>query len=179
MLGREEGERRPVWLDDARRYYSRIEEGEAQPVSVFDAGDNEVISGESPGTLCLYLEPRSRYSPRLRVLDAGGRERGLIRREGPVPGLRYAMLRDGDLAWTLTVKSIVRRRHALEMADGRSWRFDTPFFSLSLTGTSLGAPRLIGVVPRTIHYWLVWIEPGWESLDLLAAVAFLHWQWAL
>jgi hypothetical protein len=167
----------PTWLDDARWYYSQIGEGWDQPVSVFRV-DSEEVSSESPGTLCLSLEPRRRYSPRLRALDAGGKEQGLIRAEGLVPGLRYTMRRDGELVWTLTVRSIVRKHNALVLADGDSWTFDTPFFWWQgLTGTACGAPRLLGGVGPVMWIWLIWIEPGRDTLDLLAAVAFMHRQW--
>ncbi len=173
----------PAWWDDARCFYSEIGGDSADPVSVFAVpADLDEVSSESPGTLCLRLEPRARCSPRVRVLDAGGREQGIIRSEGLVPGVSYAMRRNGELVWKLSVRSIVRTRHALELANGDSWTFDTPFFWWqNLTGTAFGAPRLFGglVVP-TKSVWAMWIEPGRDTFDLLAAVAFLHrqyWHW--
>jgi hypothetical protein len=105
--------RGPAWLDDARWYYSWIEEGSAQPVSVFDATDRDEVTSESPGTLYLRLEPGWRYSPRLRVLGAGGQEEGMIDRAGLVPGVRYAMRRDGQLVWMFDTP---RNRAALQRA---------------------------------------------------------------
>jgi hypothetical protein len=113
----------------------------------------------------------------MRVLDAGGREEGVIRSEGFLPGTRYAMRRGGELAWTLSVRSIVRNRHAFEPAHGDSWTLHTPFFGCDLKGTVLGAPGLVGTVGPVLWVWLVWIEPGRVTIDLLAAVAFLHRQW--
>jgi hypothetical protein len=169
--------RMPAWLDGARWYYSEIGEESAQPVSIF-LSDREGVSSESPGTLCLRLEPRFRYSSRLRVLDARGREQGIIGSEGPVPGVRYAMRRNGEMVWMLSVRSIVRRRHSLELANGDSWTFDTPFFWWhDLTGTAFGAPRLLGYVGSVMWIWLMWIEPGRDTFDLLAAVRFMHRQW--
>jgi hypothetical protein len=169
--------RMPDWLDDARWYYSMIGEESAQPVSVFSSEDDKV-SSESPGTLCLRLEPRFRYSSRLRVLDAGGREQGIIRSDGLVPFARYAMRRNREMVWKLSVRSIVRKRHALELANGDSWTFDTPFFWWqNLTGTACGAPRLFGHVASVMWIWLMWIEPGRDTFDVLAAVAFMHRQW--
>jgi hypothetical protein len=171
--------RRPAWLDDARWYYSLIEERSAQPVSVFDATDCDEVTSESPGTLFLRLEPRWRYSPRLRVLDAGGREEGTIDRDGLVPGVRYAMRRDGRLVWMLSVRSLVRRRHALELAHGDPWTFDTPFFWWQhLTGTALGDPKLLGGLGQGGWIWTMAIEPGRDTIELLAAVAFMHRQWS-
>ncbi|MGO9471312.1 MAG: hypothetical protein ACLQVF_45050 [Isosphaeraceae bacterium] len=170
----------PAWLDHARSYYSEIGgEESGDPVSVFDVSDTAEDSSDSPGTLCLRLEPQFPSLMRMRVLDAGGREQGVIRSEGLVPGVRYAMRRDGKLVWKLSVRSILRNRHTLELANGDSWRFDTPFFWWqNLTGTASGAPRLLGglVVPTTM-IWGMWIEPGRESRDLLAAVAYMHRQY--
>ncbi len=151
----------------------------ADPVSVFDATGLDEVKSESSGTLCLRLEPRFLSSPRVRVLDAGGREQAIIRSEGLVPCVRYAMRRNGELVWKLTVRSIVRNRHVLELANGDSWAFDTPFYWWqNLTGTAFGARRLVGglVVP-TKRIWAMWIEPGRDSFDLLAAVAFMHRQY--
>ncbi len=173
-----EESRKPAWLDHARRYYSLIGEESVQPVSVFDATDGDEASSELPGTLCLRLEPRFRDSPRLRVLDAGGREGGVIHPERLVPGMRYAMRRNGELLWTQSVRSIACKRHALKLAHGDSWIFDTPFFWWQhLTGTAHGAPRLLGCVGPVMWMWLMWIEPGRDTSDLLAAVAFMHRQW--
>jgi hypothetical protein len=147
------GTRMPAWLDDARWYYSEIGGESGQPVSVFRS-DSDVVDSESPGTLCLRLEPRFRYSPRVRVLDAGGQEMGIIRPEGLAPGVRYAMRRDGELLWT-------------------------PFFWWQhLTGTTVGGPRLLGGLGPVGWIWMMWIEPGRDSFDLLAAVAFMHRQWS-
>jgi len=173
-----DGSGMPAWWDDARRYYSQIGEESAQSVSVFGAPDCAEASSESPGTLCLQLEPRYRYSPRLRVLDASGREDGTIASLGPVPWVRYAMHRKGQLVWTLSVRSIVRKHYALELANGDSWTFDTPFFWWQhLAGTALGVPRLRGGIGPAACIWLMSIEPGKDTLDLLAAVAFMHRQW--
>jgi hypothetical protein len=148
-------------------------------VSVFVVPEGDEVSSESPGALCLRLEPRHRHSPRLRVLDADGREEGVIRAEGLVPGVRYAMRRDGEPVWTLSVRSIVRKRHALEPAHGDSWTIETPFFWWQgLTGTALGVPRLIGGLGPLGCIWPMWIEPGWDTFELLAAIAFLHRQWS-
>ena len=170
----------PAWLDDARWYYSLIGEGLAQPVSVYDATGCDEATDESPGKLCLRLEPRFRYSPRVRVLDAGGREVGVIRPEGLVPGVRYAMYRDCECLWMLSVRSVVRKRHALKLANGDSWTVYTPFlWWYRLTGTVHGLPRLVGIVgPSWWGIWQMRVEPGRDTTDLLAAVAFLHRQWS-
>ena len=173
----------PDWVNDARWYYSRIGGDDsfvealrsADPVSVFTAPDSAEVSSAKPGTPCLHLEPRSRL---VRVLDADGREEGVIRSEGFVPGVRYVMRRSGTPVWVLSVRSIVRKRHILELAGGETWTFDTPFFWWQhLTGTTCGVARLLGYVGHTKRFWLMWLEPGRDTHDLLAAVAFMHRQW--
>jgi hypothetical protein len=173
---------RPTWLDQARWYYSEIgEEESGDPVRVFDASGREEVSGESPGRLFLRLEPRSRSSAWVRVLDAAGSEQGAIRSEGLLPGVRFVMRRNGELVWKMSVRSIVRRRHAVEIANGDSWIFETPFFWWQgLTGVAAGAPRLVGGLvweARSHGLWAMWVEPGRDTFDLLAAVAFMHRQY--
>jgi hypothetical protein len=171
----------PAWLDDARVYYSEIGEPDSgEPISVFAVpAEVDEVNGESSGTLYLRLQPHSYLSPRVRVLDAGGREEGIICSEWLVPGVRYAMYRNGELVWKLSVRSIVRKRHVLELANGVSWTFDTPFFWWqNLTGTASGAARLLGgLVMPTTKAWGMWVEPGWDTFDVLAAVALLHSQY--
>lgn len=168
----------PSWLNDARRLYSEIQPGNAQPVAVFDVTDCDEMSDQSKGLLRLLLEPRFRYSPWARVLDAHDREDGIIRSEGLVPGARHAMRRDGKLVWTLSVRSIVRRRHVLMMANGDSWTIHSPFFSTRLSGEIQGDQRLVGEVGPGVSVWRMAIEPGRDTIELLSALAFLHRQWA-
>ena len=177
-----EGSGIPAWLDEARWYYSEIGGEIADPVSVFDANRPRRGERRDAGNAIPRLEARYLWFTGVRVLDADGHEQGIIRSLGLVPCVRYVMCRNGELVWKLSVRSIVRKRHVLELANGDSWTFDTPFFWWqNLTGTALSAPRLFGglVVP-TKRVWAMWIEPGRDTFDLLAAVAFLHrqyWHW--
>ncbi len=167
----------PDWLDCAQVYYSEIEWRRGSPVNVFLAPADGEVSDATPGTLCLRLEPRF---PLVRVSNAEGAEVGVIRSEGIVPGVKYVMRRSGAPIWVLSVRSLVRKRHRLELAGDR-WTFDTPFYWWQhLTGTTQGLPRLVGLVGPSKRFWGMGIEPGWDSQDLLAAVAYLHrkwWQW--
>ena len=166
---------RPGWLNDARWYYSEIGRAAADPVTVFSAVGRAEVSSANPGTPFLHLEPRFRL---VRVLDADGREEGIIRSDGMVPGVRYVMRRNGNPVWRLSVRSIVRKRHALKPASGETWRFDTPFFWWQhLTGTAGGVPKLLGRVGPTKKLWFIWVEPGRDTYDMLAAVAFMHRKW--
>jgi hypothetical protein len=165
----------PAWLNEASRYYSEIGRQSGDPVSVFTAAGHGEVSSERPGTPCLYLEPLFR---RVRVLDADKREQGIIRSEGIVPGVKYVMRRNGDPVWVLSVRSIVRKRHTLEPVAGEMWIFHTPFFWWQhLSGIVGGAPKLLGRVGSRKRFWLMWIEPGRDTRDLLAGVAFMHRKW--
>ncbi|WP_165223273.1 hypothetical protein [Aquisphaera insulae] len=165
----------PAWLDDARRYYCEIG-GPRDTVRVLLVdGDEE--SPERPWPLRLRLEPASRFSRRIRVLDAEDRERGVISRAGLVPGARYAMRRGDEVVWTLAIRSILLRRHALDIAGGESWTFETPFFNLRIRGITRGTPGLLGGVGLSKRQWCLAIEPGRDTPDLLAAIAFLHRRW--
>lgn len=167
----------PIWLDDSRLCYSLIEPARVQLVSFFDVTDCDEVGGDSPGVLRLRLEPRFRYSPSERVLNADGREEGIIQSEGLFPGARHTMRRHGGLIWMLSVRSIVRRRHALTLTNGETWLFHTPFFSNRLIGEIRGHRKLVGDVGPDVSVWRMAIERGKDTVGLLSAAAFLHRQW--
>jgi len=166
--------RGPTWLSDGHRYYSQIGPESTDPVRVFSAGDEEV-SNEKPGTLCVHLEPASRF---VRVFDADRQDRGIIRSEGLRPLGRYVMRLNTEVVWVLSVRSIVRKRHTLWPAVGDRWTFDTPFFWWQyVAGTVDGRPSLAGKIGPATMFWGWGVEPDRVSFDVLAAVAFLHWKW--
>lgn len=160
-----------------RVFYSRIDQGATDPVSVFIPPDGDVTT-DTPGTLRLRLQPVGRA---LRVLDHRGNSEGIIRSEGLVRGIRYVMRRDENPVWTLSIRSMVRKRHQLRLTDGETWTFDTPFYRWRhVTGSLAGAPRIIGHVGPSMRLWLFGVEPDRETDHLLAAVALLHrnwWRW--
>jgi len=164
----------PCWLPEAHWYYSEIGRQPANTVSVFSTADGEV-SVTDPGTLVLRLELRVRTT---RILNAGGHEEGVIRRDGWVPGLRFVMCRKESVTWALSVRSMLRKCHRLEIANGEVWAFETPFYWWPhLTGTVSGRSCLIGRVGPSKSLWGWALEPGRDSVDVLAAVAFMHWKW--
>ena len=113
-----------------------------------------------------------------RAIDDRDVEQGRIAYKGILPGVRFAMQRNGAPVWTLTVRSFVRKRHQLRMFDGANWVFDTPFFWWQhLTGRLDGQPALIGKVGPTKRSWGFMVDPRRDSHDLLAAVGFMHWKW--
>lgn len=163
----------PGWFS-APRYYTQIDRESADPVTVFEIPDTAEVSSERPGIPFLHLEPGSRL---VRVRDVDGRELGVIRSEGMFPRMKYTMRRSGEVVWVLRLRSVVLKRHALEHISGR-WSVDTPFFWWQqLTGSCEGAQRLVGKVGPTKRLWLLWVEPGRATKDLMAAVAFLHRNW--
>jgi hypothetical protein len=88
------------------------------------------------------------------------------------------MRREGTPVWVLTVRSFVRKRHRLQIVEGDVWTFDTPFFWWRhLTGTVRGHERLLGRVGPTKRHWGFSLDADRDTVDLLAAVAFMHWKW--
>ena len=165
----------PPWVTEARHCYSRIGPERTDPVTVFRVEANVEVSEEKPGTECLHLRPASRS---VVVLSAAGREEGVIRAERILPIRRYVMRRNGNRVWALSNRSFVHKRHVLDPGDGETWTFDTPFFWWQhLTGSIGGVPKLLGYVGPSKRFWLMWIEPGRDTDDLLAAVALMHRNW--
>ena len=123
----------------------------------------------------LRLHPLRRAT---HIFSVDGVECGTIRPEGMFRGLRFVMRRDGAAVWVLTVRSLVRKRHRLEIVGGDVWTFDTPFFlRLHVTGTVGGRERLLGRVGPRKKNWGFVVDPDKDTLDLLAAVALIHWNW--
>lgn len=165
----------PAWMESARFYYSRIQNRRRDPVAVFAGDDSSELNEGNPGRLCLRLEPQEAG---LHVVSAAGETLGRITREGLFPVRPSVMRKDGALVWTLSARSLVRKRHVLELAGGDRWMFDTPFYWWQhLTGRLHDAPRVVGRVGPTKAFWQLWIEPGKDSIELLAAIGRLHRQW--
>ena len=165
----------PSWLPQARAYYSRIDDDSSDPVSVFSSPLGQDITASNPGVLRHHLRPEHHA---VRVLNANDAEEGIIR---PAGVGKSVLISDRALVWTLSVRSVVRKSHKLQIVGGESWTFDTPFFWWShLRGSSSGATRLVGSVGPTKRFWLIWIEPAKDADRLLAAIALMHrswWRW--
>lgn len=166
----------PEWLHSAPYwYYTHIELGSPDVVTVRRAAADQQVSDRSPGTAVLPIHPHRGTTP---IFGVDGFERGSIRPEGILRGLRFVMRREGTTAWVLTVRSFVRKRHRLQIVDGDVWTFDTPFFWWQhVTGTVRGHERLLGRVGPTKRHWGFSLDADRDTVDLLAAVAFMHWKW--
>ena len=164
------------WLEQSSRwYYSQIDGPPPYVVDIRSAAVGQEVSDAKPGTLILRLHPRGGT---VRVIDARGGDRGGIRSQGILRGRRFVMRRDNTVVWTSTVRSLVRKRHSLQLAGGEIWTIDTPFYwRLNFTATLEGRTSLVGHLGPTMKHWGFKVEPGRETDDLLAAVGFLHWKW--
>jgi hypothetical protein len=114
---------KPAWLSSAKLYYSSIRSDQHDSVEMWSPPDHGQVTTDAPGTLQLHLSASSRG---LRVLDGAAHDRGQI--DVRLPKLSYAMRRDGTNIWTLSARSLVLRRHAVEYSSADSWVFHTPFF---------------------------------------------------
>ncbi len=167
----------PDWMDRAARYqyYSMIETdwGGGDSVRLMKAPAEGDVTEKTPGTLCLRLVAAFR---RVRVLDAAGQEIGLIRPRPP--GLGFTMRRGGSSVWTVSSRSLVMRRHALTFSNGDRWNVHTPFYWwMNIVAKHGGATHVLGQVGHIKRFWLLWVEPGRDDHDLLAALAFMHRRW--
>ncbi len=163
----------PAWANDAEVYYSRIEMGRGDSVRVMKWPETGVPSEENPGKPYLRLAASFRQ---VRVLAANDTEHGVIRPRAP--GFGYAMRRSGELVWVLSNRSLVLRRHALSFASDGQWDVRTPFYWwLNVVCSENGALHVLGRVGPTKRFWQLWIQPGYDRVDVLAALAFLHRRW--
>lgn len=80
--------------------------------------------------------------------------------------------------WTLTTRSVVRKRHRLQRRGGDVWTFETPFYWWQhLTGALRDTHRLVGEVGPSTRQWGFVLHPQQDDAEVLAAVAFMHWKW--
>jgi hypothetical protein len=111
------------------------------------------------------------------VLDAVDHETGLIRTEQGLLFPKYALYQDSTILWTLSVRSVFRNRHTLQLAEDTRWDVRTPFFSTHFEGRAADGSRVLGRVGQHVSEWLWLVNPDRDSQPLLAAVAFMHRQW--
>ena len=163
----------PTWWKQAKLYYSAVQWRRRDSVHVYIPPDGGQVTDDSPGTLRLQLEASASG---LRVLDGDAHERGRIDVE--LPKIRYAIRRDRDRIGTLSARSFVLRRHAVQFASGDRWLFHTPFFLwLGIAGVQNGQVRVLGQVGPNKTIWLLRVDPECDDLDLLTLVALMHRNW--
>lgn len=130
-------------------------------------------SEENPGTLCIRLTAAFR---KIRVVGANGIEHGVIRPRGP--GFGYAMRRSDEPIWTFSNRSLVLRRHALSFANDGRWDVRTPFYWwMNVVCSENLLTHALGRVGHSKRFWQLWIQPGHDRVEVLAALAFLHRRW--
>ena len=163
----------PNWVDKAEAYYSKAEFGGRQSVCVMKFPETGEASETNPGTLRIRLAASFR---RVDVLGADGVAQGFIRPRGP--GIGYAMHRSGEQVWALSNRSAVLRRHALSFRHNGVWDVLTPFFWwMNVVCSENGTTHVLGKVGHSTSLWQLWIQPGYDHVDTLAALAFIHLRW--
>ncbi len=165
--------RMPAWLDDARWYYSEIGGESAQPVSVFRT-DREGVDSESPGTLCSASGASVAQCRRgCSVLGCrAGKKWASFAPRGLCPRARC---RDAPRCRTSSgrYRSVRSSASCIRFGAGSRRLVDVRAAILLVATPNrhhAGGPRLLGGLGPVGWIWMMWIEPGRDTFDLLAAV---------
>jgi hypothetical protein len=114
--------------------------------------------------------------PEFVVVDGGMQEVLRIRRSKRTP-VKFDILDDGNVVGTIGHRSILRNAYTLDLRGGITWRFRMPLFTVLFHGKSNRGSQLWALVGPSKMRWNLLVEPGADSVDLLAALAFVHWEW--
>jgi hypothetical protein len=90
------------------------------------------------------------------------------------------MLGESKVVGTIRLKSILLNKYTLELNEGILWTFLMPLFAVHFRAFSTAGDRLwIQLGPRTKLQWIILVEPEFNNLAVLAAIAFIHRRWYL
>jgi len=165
-----------------------------------ETGPKEIEPSARPGAYCFYCTwsgdgeiydsvgkllwrcrtgPEHVYSgyglfrlPDFVVYDTAGRELLRIRREHRFPS-RFVMLENGQPVCTISQRSILLNKYALQFGDGSRWTFHMPLFSVFFNGAS-GTGARVWVRTDSHNVWYVLVDPGHDGLHLVSSLAFIH-----
>lgn len=112
------------------------------------------------------------HLPDFVVYDTAGRELLRIRRERRLPS-QFVMLEDGRPVSTIRQRSIFLNKYTMDFADGPSWTFQMPLYTVFFSGVS-GSGASVWVRLETHNVWYVLIDSGVDTLHLVSSLAFIH-----
>jgi hypothetical protein len=87
---------------------------------------------------------------------------------------KFALFEGDERLWNLASRSLFRNSYVLKTSASDEWCIKTPFFNVSVSGTSIKGPSLEGCIARFRNEWLFSFSGIEPSPDLVVAVAFLH-----
>ena len=111
-------------------------------------------------------------SPVFAFCDPEERELLTIMRPRRLPLARFVLIEDGLPVGTIRQRSILFNRYTIESDSGWRCVLHMPLFTTSFrAATEVGAEVRIAV--RTLREWYVRITEGFDSVHLMASLAFL------
>jgi hypothetical protein len=107
------------------------------------------------------------------VYDPQNQELFRVKRARRLPMAKFIMTENGRPICTIGQRSIFLNRYRLEFASRESWTFHMPLFTVDFKGWSnLGGTVFVRL--KNHNTWYLRIDEGWNSKQLLAALAFIH-----
>lgn len=107
------------------------------------------------------------------VYDSEKRERFRVKRVRRLPMARFIMTEDGQPICTISQRSFLLNRYRLDFTSGEKWTFSMPLFTIRFKGWSEAGDKVF-VRLETHNSWLLQIDEGRDSPQLMAALAFIH-----
>ncbi|MEI6862608.1 MAG: hypothetical protein WCL04_10205 [Verrucomicrobiota bacterium] len=89
----------------------------------------------------------------------------------------FEMIEDGQVIGKITLCSVLRNKYTFELRSGPTWTFRMPLFTVHFPGESSEGKQIWIIVGPSKKQWNVLIQPGADSLQLLAFLAFVHREW--
>lgn len=107
------------------------------------------------------------------IYDKSDNELIRIKRDRGFVVSRFVMIENGIAVCRITQRSILLNRYQLVFADGATWKFHMPLFTVIFKGWSETGAR-IRVRLRSHNVWYVMIDSEADNPRLVAALAFIH-----
>lgn len=98
-----------------------------------------------------------------------------IRRSAWFPST-FDMHRNGETLGKIRLQSLFRNRYHIQFQHGPAWAFYMPLFTVCFSCESDAGGRVWGSLGRSELEWMVLIAAGFDDVQLVAALAFLHHQ---
>ena len=126
----------------------------------------------------LHTRPHYPYGlfrlPDFVVYDRSEKELFRVKLEKKWARAQFALFENGLSVCTIKQRSLLRNKFTLDFADGQSWVFRMPLFTVRFGGSSNTGEKIRVSGGRTHNIWHVLIDAKVDSPKLVAALAFIH-----